>query len=95
MQTVDYILAWIAMEDDGVCLTPFGVTIPLSCHCSLQQIRSHLQRMLARRDKSLKDIVQIVRIYRNNVDEGDITAESGEISQKEILQSLIAFLDAC
>ncbi|KAJ3484557.1 hypothetical protein NLI96_g5564 [Meripilus lineatus] len=75
LQTVDYILAWIAMEDDG--------------------IRSHLQQMLARRDKSLKDIVKTLQIYHDNVDEDDTAAESGSLSQKEILSNLIVFLDAC
>lgn len=75
LQTVDYILAWIAMEDDG--------------------IRAHLQQMLTRRDKSLKDIVKTLRIYHDNVDEDDSATDSGQIYQKEILQNLIAFLDAC
>ncbi|EMD40739.1 hypothetical protein CERSUDRAFT_45089 [Gelatoporia subvermispora B] len=77
LQTVDYILAWIAMEDDG--------------------IRNHIQSMLNRRNKSLKDIVKILEIYRDNVDENDtqLNSADGGPSQREILQNLIAFLDAC
>lgn len=75
LQTVDYILAWVAMEDDG--------------------IRAHMQQMLRRRDKSLKDIVKTLEVYRDNVDEDPSTKESDEPSQKEILQHLIDFLDAC
>lgn len=51
--------------------------------------------MLARRDKSLKDIVKTLQIYHDNVDEDDTAAESGSLSQKEILSNLIVFLDAC
>ncbi|OCH94113.1 DUF1716-domain-containing protein [Obba rivulosa] len=77
LQTVDYILAWIVMEDDG--------------------IRSHIQAMLNRRNKSLKDIVNTLEIYRDNVDEGDSQPDvaEGSLSQVEILQNLIAFLEAC
>ncbi|PSR77278.1 hypothetical protein PHLCEN_2v7971 [Hermanssonia centrifuga] len=75
LQTVDYILAWVAMEDDG--------------------IRTHIQQMLRRKDKSLKDIVKTLEVYRDNVDEDGAAAADGETSQKEILQNLILFLDAC
>lgn len=51
--------------------------------------------MLRRRDKSLKDIVKILEIYRDNVDEDPSAKDSNEPSQKEILQRLIDFLDAC
>ncbi|KAJ3554103.1 hypothetical protein NM688_g3281 [Phlebia brevispora] len=75
LQTVDYILAWVTMEDDG--------------------IRAHIQQMLRRRDKSLKDIVKTLEIYRDNVDEDDAGRAPDEPSRKEILQHLIEFLDAC
>lgn len=51
--------------------------------------------MLARRDKSLKDIVKTLQIYHDNIDEDDSDTDSGQIYQKEILKNLIAFLDAC
>ena len=62
---------------------------------SLFQIRDHLQKMLSRKDKSFKDIVKTLQIYHNNVDEDGSARPDGEPSQKEILQHLIAFLDAC
>ncbi|KAI0089316.1 DUF1716-domain-containing protein [Irpex rosettiformis] len=75
LQTVDYILAWIAMEDDGIL--------------------AHLRQMLSRKNKSLKDVVKTLQIYRDNVDEDDAALKEGEMTQKEILQHLIDFLDAC
>lgn len=51
--------------------------------------------MLRRRDKSLKDIVKTLEVYRDNVDEDPSAKDSDEPSQKEILQHLIDFLDAC
>ncbi|KAJ4481594.1 Catenin-beta-like protein [Lentinula edodes] len=74
LQTVDYILAWIAMEDDG--------------------IRLHLSQMLSRKNLSLKDVVQTLRIYRDNVGEdSNNTDEAGSTSQKAILQGLILALE--
>ncbi|KZT19261.1 DUF1716-domain-containing protein [Neolentinus lepideus HHB14362 ss-1] len=80
MQTTDYILAWVAMEDDGV--------------------RAHLQKMLERKNKSLKGIVRTLEIYHDNVDEEDVPPEEVDNpnrapSQKEILIALIAFLNSC
>ncbi|TFY68686.1 hypothetical protein EVJ58_g846 [Rhodofomes roseus] len=76
LQTVDYILAWIVMEDDG--------------------IRTHVQQMLSRRNRSLKDIIGTLQIYHDNVDEEDVNAQDdGSPSRKEILRNLIAFLEAC
>lgn len=57
------------------------------------QIRTHLQQMLSRKNKSLKDIVKTLKVYYDNVDGED--AQNDQISQKEILHNLIAFLDAC
>ena len=52
--------------------------------------------MLRRRDKSLKDIVKTLSVYRDNVDEPDDAArDPDQPSQKEILQHLKDFLDAC
>lgn len=93
LQTVDYILAWLAMEDDGVSLQ-YCPRTPI-INLVVPQIRAHLQQMLSRRDKSLKDIVKTLQIYHDNVDEDDSARSEGDASQKEILQHLIAFLDAC
>ncbi|KAF8076448.1 Catenin-beta-like protein [Lyophyllum atratum] len=76
LQTVDYILAWIIMEDDG--------------------IRTHALQMLARKNQSLKDIVQTLRMYHENVDdapEPSSTDSDHAPSQKEILEGLIVALD--
>ncbi|CAL1700703.1 unnamed protein product [Somion occarium] len=74
LQTVDYILAWVAMEDDGILV--------------------HIRQMLDRKNKSLKDIVKILEVYRDNVDVGGGQQEEGAMSQREILENLIRFLDA-
>ncbi|EIN10361.1 DUF1716-domain-containing protein [Punctularia strigosozonata HHB-11173 SS5] len=77
LQTVDYCLAWVAMEDDG--------------------IRTHLEQMLRRKSKSLADIADTLKVYRDNVDEEVLPApEEGEArpaSQKEILEALVTFLE--
>lgn len=54
-----------------------------------------MQQMLQRRDKSLKDIARTLEVYRDNVDEDDAARDANEPSQKDILQHLIDFLDAC
>jgi len=71
LQTVDYILAWLAMEDDGILL--------------------HIKQMLSRKNSSLRDLVTTLQIYHNNVDEPEPADESA-LSQKDILQNLMAFL---
>jgi beta-catenin-like protein 1 len=52
--------------------------------------------MLDRRNKSLKDIVDVLRVYRANVevDENDMQEDNAN-SQQEILDGLLAFLEAC
>ncbi|KAG6866475.1 hypothetical protein C0991_003993 [Blastosporella zonata] len=79
LQTVDYILAWVIMEDDG--------------------IRTHALQMLQRQNHSLKDIVQTLRIFHENVDDSPETRPTeGEgdysPSQKDILEALITALDS-
>ncbi|KAI9508932.1 DUF1716-domain-containing protein [Russula earlei] len=74
LQTVDYILAWIVMEDDG--------------------IRDHVRQMLDRRNKSFGDLVSTLRVFRDNIDEGERN-DSDDLSQREILQHLMAFLESC
>ncbi|KAI9448047.1 DUF1716-domain-containing protein [Lactarius indigo] len=73
LQTVDYILAWIVMEDDG--------------------IRTHALQMLNRRNISFKDVVSILRVFSDNMDDGEGN-DSDSISQREILQHLMAFLES-
>ncbi|KAK1236628.1 hypothetical protein PQX77_000180 [Marasmius sp. AFHP31] len=70
LQSVDYILGWVAMEDDG--------------------IRTHLLQMMGRKNQSLRDIVETLRVYQENVDEEE---SADGPSQKIILQSLIEALD--
>jgi beta-catenin-like protein 1 len=55
--------------------------------------------MLARKDKSLRDVVGVLKVYRDNV--GDepgskdkMDEDGGASSQKEILQGLITFLES-
>ncbi|TFK89822.1 DUF1716-domain-containing protein [Polyporus arcularius HHB13444] len=75
LQTVDYILAWIVMEDDG--------------------IREHVKKLLDRKNQSFKDILKTLQIMLDNVDNDDADAIADAPSQREILQNLMAFLDAC
>jgi len=79
LQNVDYILAWVSMEDDG--------------------IRKHLVHMLERKSKSLQDIIDTLKVYRDNVDEDNSAATLANPerppSQTEILQYLIDFLGSC
>jgi beta-catenin-like protein 1 len=58
------------------------------------QIRAHVRQMLNRRDRSFQDVVSTLRIFRENIDEEE-SNEPGGISQREILQHLIAFLASC
>jgi beta-catenin-like protein 1 len=58
------------------------------------QIRAHGLQMLNRRDRSFLDVIATLRIFRDNIDEGELNQADG-ISQREILQHLIAFLESC
>ncbi|KAI6047141.1 Catenin-beta-like protein [Pisolithus marmoratus] len=76
LQTVDYILAWIAVEDDGA--------------------RSHLTKMLERKNLTLENIRKMLQTYHDNVDTDDSGGKSAVgMSQKEILEHLITFLQEC
>ncbi|KIJ56815.1 hypothetical protein M422DRAFT_218491 [Sphaerobolus stellatus SS14] len=77
LQTVDYILGWLCMEDDG--------------------IRSHVSMIIGRKNKTLKDIVEVLKVYRDNVGEDEMRTDDAEAapSQREILEGLIAFLEGC
>ncbi|KAG5634475.1 hypothetical protein H0H81_001811 [Sphagnurus paluster] len=77
LQSVDYILAWIIMEDDG--------------------IRTHALQMLNRKNQSLTDIINTLRIFHDNVDDADedllSSNDEQSPSQKDILKGLISALD--
>jgi beta-catenin-like protein 1 len=89
LQTVDYILAWIVMEDDGVGAIRLLAYVLLI----VSQIRDHVRQMLNRRNKSFVDIVSTLRGFRDNIDGGELNNSDG-ISQREILQHLITFLES-
>ncbi|KAF8655282.1 hypothetical protein AX16_003181 [Volvariella volvacea WC 439] len=74
LQTVDFILAWIVLEDDGV--------------------RTHALQMLSRRNQGIRDIIDTLQIYHENVDEDSALQEEEDRppSQKEILQGLVTAL---
>ncbi|KAN0097242.1 Catenin-beta-like, Arm-motif containing nuclear domain containing protein [Tylopilus felleus] len=81
LQTLDYILAWIAMEDDG--------------------IRAHITQMLERKNLSLKNVVETLRTYHDNIDvdnspegQGSDKTQAGMI-RSAILENLIAYLEGC
>ncbi|KAG6332958.1 hypothetical protein ID866_6132 [Astraeus odoratus] len=76
LQTVDYILAWIAMEDDGV--------------------RAHVTKMLERRSLTLENVRSTLQIYHSNIDADDSDGKNASgMSQKEILEHLMTFLQGC
>ena len=50
--------------------------------------------MLDRKNKHLKDIVKVLQVYRDNVDADESKQDEGVLSQKEILENLIRFLEA-
>ena len=68
------------------------------------QARGHAQQMLKRKGRTLQDVVEVLKIFRDNIDEDDASTaaarqveDSSDASppQKEILGGLIAFLEAC
>lgn len=54
-----------------------------------------MKRMLDRRNKSLKDIIKTLQIFHDNVEESSGDADTRQMSQKEILQNLMTFLESC
>ena len=59
-------------------------------------MRAHVQKLLDRKSQTFKDIVKTLRIYHDNVDEDEgMVVSDGALSQREILQNLIAFLEVC
>lgn len=63
------------------------------------QVRAHALQMLNRKSKSLKDVIDVLKVYRDNVGEEAVQqlGEDEEPSppQKEILGALIEFLEGC
>lgn len=53
LQTVDLILAWICMEDDGVRFW-------LRSRVLTSKIKSHVDLLLARKSLSMRDIVEVL-----------------------------------
>jgi hypothetical protein len=97
---VDYVLAWIAMEDDGVRSKKIIHALPSNKNYA-HQARIHLLRMLSRNNKSLEDIIRTLQTYYDNVDEDEAISPdkpegTGRASlQREILQNLMSFLKSC
>jgi beta-catenin-like protein 1 len=90
LQTVDYILGWIVMEDDGVS---YALLHSKALELTNHQIRAHALQMLNRKDQNLKNIVETLRIYHDNVGEQD-AQDNDELTQKHILGGLIDALDS-
>lgn len=83
------------MEDDGVCIYSC-FTIRANENCT--QIRDHVTMILGRKNKSLKEVVGILKLYRDNMGEGEAQTpldkpEEATPSQRQILGGLIAFLE--
>ena len=53
--------------------------------------------MLGRKGVSLKDVVDVLKAIRDNIEDEPINTEDEDASppQKEILSELIAFLEGC
>jgi beta-catenin-like protein 1 len=77
------------MEDDGVGAMRLHARMSLI----VAQIRDHVRQMLNRRNKSFQDVVSTLRVFRDNIDEGELNNADG-ISQRGILQHLITFLES-
>jgi beta-catenin-like protein 1 len=95
LQSIDYILAWISMEDDGV--RTLADTDFVDGTYPLLQIRGHLQQLLSRKNKTLQAIANTLKKYLEN-----ISSPAGEDSSSQqpnvlelILTQLIAYLEAC
>lgn len=53
--------------------------------------------MLVRKDRTLKDVVEVLKVVRAGFEDepGSTQPEDGSPSRKEILGGLITFLEAC
>ncbi|KAF8529145.1 DUF1716-domain-containing protein [Hysterangium stoloniferum] len=59
-------------------------------------IRNHVAMMMDRKNKTLKDIVNVLKVYRDNVGVDESRAlDDSSPTQQEILEGLITFLDGC
>ena len=95
LQTIDYILGWLIMEDDGVSLSFSFITIFFQMPLNFLhvQIRTHALRMLDRKNQSLQDILQTLRLTFDHVDDEGVTVDNS-MSHRDILQGLISALGA-
>ncbi|KZT62220.1 DUF1716-domain-containing protein [Calocera cornea HHB12733] len=83
LQLVDYIGAWISMEDDGVG------------QAEVFQARARMQELLREKGKSFEDMVKVLIKFHDNIDEEDEhDPQSDSPSQRVILEQLIPFLEA-
>jgi beta-catenin-like protein 1 len=103
LQMIDYILAWITMEDDGVRAALFWGCQWAILILRLFQIRDHIQMLLSRKDSSFRDVVAVLKEYGDNIGDGavDAAVEGDEdqvtgsgAAQREIISQLIAYLES-
>lgn len=82
LQLADYIVAWLCMEDDGVSLYlyPFWslYVLPDPSRRLVGQARDHIKMLLARKDRSLSDVIKVLTEYHSNIGEFEPTAEGDE-----------------
>ncbi|KAI0719562.1 Catenin-beta-like protein [Cerioporus squamosus] len=70
-------------------------TLQTTPYMHMPQIHDHIKKLLDRKNQSFKDIVKTLQIMLDNVDDDSAGGAADAPSQREILQNLIAFLDAC
>jgi beta-catenin-like protein 1 len=59
----------------------------------MAQVRNHMLQMMNRKNQSLQDIVETLKIFHLNVDDdAKVDSDGGSLSQKMILQGLIESL---
>ncbi|KAG0709685.1 Catenin-beta-like protein [Suillus ampliporus] len=83
LQTVDYILAWVVMEDDGI-----RAHVTQMLERKNQSLKDIISTLQIYRDNLDVDI-------QSNGTVTDHAPEGGALSQKEILQHLTDFLNEC
>jgi beta-catenin-like protein 1 len=94
LQTIDFILAWLIMEDDGVCCPFYLSPLPffLLTQHALFQAKDQATLLLSRKDQTLQEIVDVLQEQHDNVgsssEDGDPAAES----QRVILEGLMTYL---
>ena len=88
LQMTDYILAWLAMEDDGVRLSHFLLDMPLNPD---PQMKGHMESMLARNSKSLKSVCEVLKSQLQGLEEEGQSESNGD--RRMILQALVGFLE--